>query len=75
MGKTSTKNVPGSRARSIAAIAASDAEKNLSFSDFTSTPYAIDRTKDPVRLVNRKGHGELETVEECARTDVQTCMV
>jgi len=49
MGKASTRKAPGSKARSIAAIAFSDAEKNLSLS-----AYAIDRTKDPVRLANER---------------------
>ena len=73
MGKTSTRKAPGSRARSIAAIASSDAEKNLSLSDFMFTPYAIDRTKDPVRLVNRKAHSEPEMIQglcEDRRTNV-----
>ena len=75
MGKTSTRKAPGSRARSIAAIASSDAEKNLSLSDFTSTPYAIDRTNDPVRLASRGYIVSLRQCKGCARTDVQTRML
>ena len=50
MGRKSTRKVPGIMAKSTATIASSDAEKNLSFSDSTFTPYAIDRAKDPEKL-------------------------
>jgi len=53
MGKTSTRKAPGNMAMSTAAIASSDAEKNLSLSDSMFTPYAIDKVKDPVRLSSR----------------------
>ena len=75
MGKKSTRNVPGSRARSIAAIASSDAEKNLSLSDSMFTPYAIDRIRDPVRLPSRKRRSESETVRGLSEDDIQMCML
>jgi len=60
IGKTSTRKDPGSMATSIAAIASSDAEKNLSVSDSMFTPYAIDKVKDPVRLPSQNVYSEPE---------------
>ena len=64
----STRKAPGNRARSTAPIALSDAEKNLSLSDSTFAPYAIDRTKDPVRLSRQKVYNWLGT-EQGLRED------
>ena len=67
MGKTSTRKDPGNMATSTAAIASSDAEKNLSFSDSMFTPYAIDKVKDPVRLPNQNACRETETIRELSK--------
>ena len=50
MGRVSTRNAPGTRAVSKAVIASSDAAKNLSLSDSTFNPYAMDKVNEPVRL-------------------------
>jgi hypothetical protein len=75
MGKTSTKNAPGFRATSTAANASSDAEKNLSLSDSTFTPYATDKAKDPVRLPNQKECDESKIMQGLSRADAQMRML
>ena len=50
-------------ATSTAAIASSDAEKNLLLSDSMFTPYAIDKVKDPVRLPSQNVFREPETTQ------------
>ena len=55
MGKVSTRKAPGNMATSTAAIASSEAEKNLSLSDSMFTPYATDKVNDPVRLTHQTG--------------------
>jgi len=62
MGRTFTRKAPGIRARAIAPIAPSDAERNSSLSDSSFTPYATDKPKDPVRLPRQKACGKPETV-------------
>ena len=75
MGKTSTKNAPGFRATSTAASASSDAEKNLSLSDSTLTPYATDKAKDPVRLPNQEECDEPKIMQGLSRADAQMRML
>jgi hypothetical protein len=62
MGRASTRKAPGIRAISTEAIALSDAEKNLLFSDSTFIPYAADKAKDPERLPSQKARREPETM-------------
>jgi len=63
MGKVSTRKVPGTMAISTAAIAFSNAERNLLLSDSMFTPYAIDKLKDLVRLPSRNVFREPETAQ------------
>jgi hypothetical protein len=75
MGRASTRKAPGIRAISTAPIASSDAEKNLSLSDSTFTPYAMDKIKDPVRLPGRTACSEPETAQGLSGADVQMRML
>lgn len=75
MGRKSTRKVPGIIAKSTAAIASSDAEKNLSFSDSTFTPYAIDKAKDPEKLLGQTTRGEPGILQRLDGTDVQIYML
>ena len=63
MGKESTRKVPDTMATSIVGIAFSYAEKNLSFSDSTFTPYVIDKLKDEMRLPGQNVFREPETAQ------------